>query len=87
MPKAPKRNAPNQCKLDLNIVQESQVNTWSTEKFAQTCSISATARWKCEALLASTAALIAPADVPDNTANGLTACFGSSSAMALSTPT
>ena len=45
------------------------------------------ARSKFAARPASTAALIAPADVPEMIANGLCASFGSSCATAFRTPT
>ena len=53
----------------------------------QTCSMSATARSKCAARPASTAALIAPADVPQMTLNGFGSRSGKMPAIAFRTPT
>ncbi len=86
-PSPPSTIAASQCRLDLSMLSASARKTWPTSKLAQTRSMSRTAWQKLPARLASTAALIAPAEVPESTVKGQGAPAGTSSAMALRTPT
>ena len=86
-PSPPKVDAASQCALVLSIVQLSVRYTWLASKPDHTPSMSSIACSKFAARDASTAALIAPAEVPDRMAKGLWVPFGRIDAIAFNTPT